>query len=66
MNPEGLLKKTDYEQGYPLVAFGDGKILRRNMEGELDVSQSGMTIKRFLQNPQELKVVAGCERSSAW
>ncbi len=31
----GVLKKSAYEQGYPHVVFCDGKILCRNMEGDL-------------------------------
>ncbi len=31
----GVLHKSDYEQGYPHVVFCEGKILCRNMEGEL-------------------------------
>jgi hypothetical protein len=30
-----VLKKSVYEQGYPHVVFCDGKILCRNMEGNL-------------------------------
>ncbi|MGH7867854.1 MAG: hypothetical protein ACREP9_09555, partial [Candidatus Dormibacteraceae bacterium] len=31
----GVLKKSAYEQGYPHVAFFDGRIVCRNMEGDL-------------------------------
>ena len=32
---DGILKRTDYEQGYPHVAFSDSTIVCRNMEGDL-------------------------------
>jgi len=32
---DGILKKSDYEQGYPHVVFSDGRILCRNMEGDI-------------------------------
>jgi hypothetical protein len=31
----GVLKKAEFEQGYPHVVFAEGKILCRDMEGEL-------------------------------
>jgi outer membrane protein assembly factor BamB len=31
----GILKRADYEQGYPHLAFSDGRIVCRNMEGDL-------------------------------
>jgi outer membrane protein assembly factor BamB len=31
----GVFKKSEYEQGYPHVAFSDGRIVCRNMEGEI-------------------------------
>ena len=31
----GVLKKSDYEQGYPHVAFANGRIFCRNMEGDI-------------------------------
>jgi len=31
----GIFKKSDYEQGYPHVVFADGRILCRNMEGDI-------------------------------
>ncbi len=31
----GVLKKSAHEQGYPYVVFCEGKILCRNMEGDL-------------------------------
>jgi outer membrane protein assembly factor BamB len=31
----GVLKGSEYEQGYPNVAFGGGRIVCRNMEGDL-------------------------------
>jgi outer membrane protein assembly factor BamB len=32
---DGILKQTEYEQGYPHVAFCDGTIVCRNMEGDI-------------------------------
>jgi outer membrane protein assembly factor BamB len=32
---EGILKRTKYEQGYPHLAFCDGRIVCRNMEGDI-------------------------------
>ena len=31
----GILKKSDYEQGYPHVVFADGRIFCRNMQGDM-------------------------------
>jgi len=32
---DGILKKRDYEQGYPHVVFSGGRIVCRNMEGDI-------------------------------
>ena len=31
----GVLKRSDYEQGYPHVVFSGGRIVCRNMEGDI-------------------------------
>ena len=32
---EGVFTKSEYEQGYPHVVFSEGKIVCRNMEGDM-------------------------------
>lgn len=31
----GILKKKEYEQGYPHVSFSNGKIVCKNVEGDV-------------------------------